>query len=139
MSGRFPGDGAVANGFARRHLHEDEARLLYESDYPVRPDMRVPGSWRLSVDGVPVPPSSTRADRRAEIAHIRSSLPESSCNLPRYTPDSNTLWTVCFERRHADKLAATNEVEPHGCHNSEGQQLAEVRVPTATRLLPLPR
>jgi len=31
MAERFPGDGAAANGFGRRHLHEDEARLLYEA------------------------------------------------------------------------------------------------------------
>ena len=48
MAERFPGDGAVANGFGRRHLHEDKARLLYEAEYPVPPDMRVPGAWRIS-------------------------------------------------------------------------------------------
>ncbi|XP_037474411.1 uncharacterized protein LOC119350900 [Triticum dicoccoides] len=30
MAERFPGDGTAANGFGRRHLHEDEARLLFE-------------------------------------------------------------------------------------------------------------
>ncbi|KAE8795813.1 Homeobox protein KNOX3 [Hordeum vulgare] len=79
--------------------------------------MRVPGSWRLSADRVPVPPPPSRTDRRAEIARIRSSLPESSRNLPRYAPDSNTLWTAYFEHR---QLAATNGVEPRGRHNSEG-------------------
>ena len=34
MAERFPGDGAAANGFGRRHLHEDEVRLLYEANYP---------------------------------------------------------------------------------------------------------
>ena len=33
MAERFPGDGAAANGFGRRHLHEDEARLLYEAEH----------------------------------------------------------------------------------------------------------
>ena len=42
MAERFPSDGAAANGFGRRHLHEDEACLLYEVGYPVPPDMRVP-------------------------------------------------------------------------------------------------
>ena len=45
MAERFPDDGAAANGFGRRHLHEDEARLLFEAEYPVPPDMRVPGAW----------------------------------------------------------------------------------------------
>ena len=30
MAERFPGDGAAANGFGRRHLHQDEARLPAE-------------------------------------------------------------------------------------------------------------
>ena len=54
-------DGAVVNGFGRRHLHKDEARVLYEAGYPAPPDMCVPGasgsqgSWHLSEGGVPVP------------------------------------------------------------------------------------
>ncbi|KAE8821197.1 Homeobox protein KNOX3 [Hordeum vulgare] len=85
--------------------------------------MRVSGSWRLSVGGVSVPLPPCRADRRAEIAHIRSSLSESSGNVPRYVPDSNTLWMAYFEHRHADQLAATNGVERRGHHNSEGCRL----------------
>ncbi|KAE8817385.1 Homeobox protein KNOX3 [Hordeum vulgare] len=122
MVERFPDDGATANGFGRRHLDENEARLFYEADYPMPLDMRVPGSWRLSTGGVPVPPPSSGADRRAKIACIRSSLPESSRNLPMYAPDSNTLWTAYFERRHTDQVAATNGVEPCGRHNSEGRR-----------------
>ncbi|KAE8787339.1 Homeobox protein KNOX3 [Hordeum vulgare] len=98
MVERFRDDGAAANCFGRRHLHEDEAGLLYEADYPAPPDMRVLGSWRLSVGGVPVPPPPSGADPRVEITRIRSSLPESSRNLPRYVPDTNTLWTAYFKR-----------------------------------------
>ena len=68
MAEHFPGDGAAANGFGRRHLHEEEARLLYEADYPAPPDMRVPGSWKLSAGGVLMPPVPEWASRRAEIA-----------------------------------------------------------------------
>ncbi|KAE8819506.1 formin-like protein 14 [Hordeum vulgare] len=75
MVERYPGDEAAANGFGRHHLHESEARLLYEADYPAPPDMRMTGSWRLSVGGVTVPPPPS-----AKIARIRSSLPESSQN-----------------------------------------------------------
>ncbi|KAE8814698.1 hypothetical protein D1007_08231 [Hordeum vulgare] len=98
MVERFLSNGVAANGFGRRHLHEEEARLLYEADYPVPPDMRVPGSSRLSIDGVPVPLPPSQADRWVEIMGIRSSVPESSHNLPRYAPDSNTFWTTYFER-----------------------------------------
>ncbi|KAI4990298.1 hypothetical protein ZWY2020_038661 [Hordeum vulgare] len=122
MAEHFPDDEAATSGFGRRHLHEDEARLLYEADYLAPPDMRVPGSWRISAGGVPVPPSPTRADRWAEIARIWLGLPESSRNLPRYGPDSNAPWTMYFDRRHADQLAATNRVEPRGHHNSEGRR-----------------
>ncbi|KAE8815552.1 hypothetical protein D1007_07018 [Hordeum vulgare] len=92
MAERYPGDGAAAGGFGRRHLRGDEARLLYEPDYPTLPDMRVSGSWRLSVGGVPVPPPPTGADRTSPTA------------------------TRC----HANQLAATNGVEPRGWHNSRG-------------------
>ncbi|KAE8776170.1 Protein kinase APK1A, chloroplastic [Hordeum vulgare] len=81
------------------------------------------GCWAhrmLSTSGFPVPPPPSRVDRWAEITRIRSSLPESSRNLPRYAPDNNMMWTAYFERRHADQLAATNGDEPRGRHNSEG-------------------
>ncbi|KAE8781939.1 Homeobox protein KNOX3 [Hordeum vulgare] len=117
----YPSNSAAANGFGSRHLREDEARLLYEADYSVPLDMRVPGSWTLSAGGVLVPPPPTEAKRRVEIARIRSGLPESSHNLPRYAPNSKALWTAYFGRHHADQLITTNRVGPHGCHNSEGR------------------
>ena len=82
MAEHFPGDGAAVNGFGRRHLHKGEARLLFEAEYPVPPDMRVPGAWRISAGGVPVPPPP------AEIARIRASLPRATREGPRYVPDS---------------------------------------------------
>ena len=121
MAERFPGDGAAANGFGRRHLHEDEARLLFEAEYPVPPDMRVPGAWRISAGGVPVPPVPTGAARRAEIARIRSNLPRAAREGPRYVPDS-PLWEPYFRRRHAEQLEATNGVVPSGRLNSEGRR-----------------
>ena len=121
MAECFPGDGAAANGFGRRHLHENEARLLFEVEYPVPPDMRVPGAWRISVGGVPVPPPPTGAARRAEIACIRASLPRAAREGPRYVPDS-PLWEPYFRRRHAEQLEATNGVVPSGRLNSEGRR-----------------
>ncbi|KAE8797627.1 Homeobox protein KNOX3 [Hordeum vulgare] len=102
MVEHYPGDGADANGFGRRHLREDEARLLYVAEYRRRQTCWVSGSWRLSADGIPVPPPPTGAERWAEIVRIRYGLPENSCNLPRYTPDSNALWTALFKRRPAN-------------------------------------
>jgi hypothetical protein len=55
MAKRYPGDGATANGFGLRSLHDWEARLLYEANYPASPDFRGPPSWRLSVSGVYIP------------------------------------------------------------------------------------
>ena len=56
MGERFPGDGAAANGFGRCWMHEWEAALLCQANYPCPPDMRVPTDWVLSNGGVPVPP-----------------------------------------------------------------------------------
>jgi hypothetical protein len=44
------------NGFDHRSLHQWEGRLLHAAGYPARPDLRVPGGWRLSAGGVPIPP-----------------------------------------------------------------------------------
>jgi hypothetical protein len=40
--------GHEANGFDRRYLHEWEACALYEVRYMAPPDLRCPGTWRLS-------------------------------------------------------------------------------------------
>ncbi|KAE8820976.1 Homeobox protein KNOX3 [Hordeum vulgare] len=121
MAERFLGDGAPANGFGRRDLCEDEARLLYETEYSAPFDMRVPGSWRLSAVGVPMSSPPTRVEWLAEIACTRPGLPENSRNLPRYAPDSDALSTAFFDRRHADQLATTNGVESRRRHNSKGR------------------
>jgi len=120
MAERYPGDGAAANGFGRQHLQEPEARLLYKAEYPAPPDMRVPGAWRLSAAGVPVPPVLEGAARRAEIARIRSSLTEEQQNEPRYAPDSETLWTLYFKRRCEEQITSVNGIIPCGHLNSEG-------------------
>ena len=68
MAERFPGDGAAANGFGRRWLHPNEVELLYSAEYPVPPDTRVPGDWRISLGGMPVPPVPEGDELPAAIA-----------------------------------------------------------------------
>ncbi|XP_048527694.1 probable LRR receptor-like serine/threonine-protein kinase At1g51810 [Triticum urartu] len=58
--------------------------------------MRVPGAWRISVGGVPMPPPPTGAARRAEIARIRASLPSSVC-IGDSTPASGRLVLVAHK------------------------------------------
>ena len=70
MAERFSGDGAAANGFGRRHLHEWEVRLLHEANYLAPSDMRVTGSWRLIVEGRPIPQLPTDAERRGDIVRL---------------------------------------------------------------------
>ncbi|KAE8786611.1 Homeobox protein KNOX3 [Hordeum vulgare] len=84
MAEHYPDDGAATNDFVHLYRHEFKAHLLYESDYPAPPDMWVKSSCRLNTGGVPVPTLPSRADRRMEIARIRSSLLDSSRNQPRY-------------------------------------------------------
>ena len=122
MAERYPGDGAAANGFGRRHLQEQEARLLYEAEYSAPPDMRVPRTWRLSAGGVSVPPVPDGVARRAEIARIRSSLTEEQRNEPRYAADSHGLWTMYFQRRREEQIASTNGVIPRGRLNADGRR-----------------
>ncbi|XBI13913.1 hypothetical protein VPH35_140579 [Triticum aestivum] len=84
--------------------------------------MRVPSSWRLSAGGVPVPLVPEGAARRAEIARIRSSLTAEQQNEPRYAPDSETLWTMYFQRRRKEQIASVNGIIPRGRLNSEGRR-----------------
>ena len=71
-----PASGAAANGFGRTWLQDREACLLYEAGYPCPPGMRLPGAWRLSQMGFPVPPTPTGDERLAEIYAARERLTE---------------------------------------------------------------
>ena len=80
MGERFPSDGAAANGFGRRSLHEWEAHLLFEANIPVPPGMRVSVRWKLNAGGVPItllPDVTVRPVYFAdEVDHVRASLTE---------------------------------------------------------------
>ena len=69
--------------------------------------MRVPGTWRLSAGGIPVPPVPFGTERAAEITTIRANMPEQARQQPRYVVDNDALWTAYFERRRAEQLAST--------------------------------
>lgn len=106
MAERFPGDRAAANGFGRHWLHDWEARLLQEANYPTPPDMCVLGAWRLSARGAPClcPPARNTAIRANRSKHA------SSCVTRRTT--------TCSEQ-----LASTNGAPaPGGRHNAEGRR-----------------
>ena len=57
----------AANGFSRRSLTVGEARALYANRYMAPPDMRCPGTWRLSAGAIPIPPVPQGSARRQEI------------------------------------------------------------------------
>ncbi|KAE8793997.1 Homeobox protein KNOX3 [Hordeum vulgare] len=121
MAERFPSDGAAANGFDRRFLHEWEARLLQEANYPPPPEMCVSGAWWLRAGSVPVPSSPFGMERDTEIAWIQESLPEDVCQQPRYAPDNQPLWTAYFQRCHAEQLASINGARAlRGRHSFDG-------------------
>lgn len=111
MGERFPGDGPAANGFGRRSLHEWEAHLLFEANIPAPPDMRAPGRWKRSADGVPIPPLpdvTVRPDYFAdEVDHVRASLTEEQRAIPQYAAGNHEAWAAYFQHRHAQRLAST--------------------------------
>lgn len=123
MGERFPDDGAVANDFGRHHLHEWEAYLLHEANYPAPPDMSVPGRWRLSAGGVPVPPQPDADRFHAEIAHVRASVPEEVRGRPEHAASNHAHWAAYFQRRHEEQLASTNNAPVRGRHNTNGRRL----------------
>jgi hypothetical protein len=55
MAERYPGNGAAANWFGRRSLHNWDARLLCDTNYPEPPNFCGPPCWRLSVNGIYIP------------------------------------------------------------------------------------
>ncbi|KAE8767805.1 hypothetical protein D1007_60794 [Hordeum vulgare] len=116
----FPGDGATVNGFDRRHLREDEARLLYEEDYSTPPDMRVPGSWRLSVGGVPVPPPPSRAEQHAKIVCVQSGSRE-TYEACRGTPQHHHAADGILQTSARQPARCHQRGGPRGRHNSEGR------------------
>ncbi|KAE8788441.1 hypothetical protein D1007_37468 [Hordeum vulgare] len=108
MVEQFPDYGAAANGFHSRSFHEWEAQALHEANYPASPDMRMPGAWRLSVGGVPVPPPPSDKECHSKIVCIRASLPEHARQEERYAAHNLPMWTAYFQRRYTDQLAFTN-------------------------------
>ena len=104
MGERFSGDGAAANGFSRRSLHKWEIHLLLEANVSAPPDMRAAGRWRLSAEGVPIPPlpDVTRPDYfNDEVERVRASLMEKQLALPEYAARNHEAWAAYFGRRQA--------------------------------------
>ena len=123
MAERYPGDEAAANGFGRRFLHPEEARMLYEAGYPTPPDMRVPGEWRLSAGGVPVPPPPEGADRVYAIQDVLAGLSEEQAADTRWDPANSVFWTAYFQKRHRRELEDTNNNGPvSGRKNAGGRK-----------------
>ena len=83
--------------------------------------MRVPGAWRLSAGGIPVPLPPSDAERPTEIEVIRANLLEHAHQQPRYAANNHALWTLHFQRRHTKQLVSTNGGPmSRGRHNSDG-------------------
>ena len=100
MGEHFPSDGAAANGFGRRTLHEWEAHLLFEANILTPPNMRAPGRWKLSTGGVAIPPLpdiDVRPDYFAdEVDRVRVSLMEEQQALPQYATSNHEAWAEYF-------------------------------------------
>jgi hypothetical protein len=89
--------GHEANGFDRRYLHEHEARALYEAWYMAPPDFRLPGTWRLSAGGIPIPPVPHGMAWQAAIhRHYYEVLMPEERNDPLRDLDSDDHWMAFF-------------------------------------------
>ena len=110
---------------ARRSLHEWEAYLLHEANYPAPPDVRAPSRWRLSAGGVPVPPLPVPETPyfHAEIERAWASLTATERVLPEYAADNHAAWAAYFERRQEERLVSTNNATmSRGRNNIEGRR-----------------
>jgi hypothetical protein len=111
-------DGAANNGFGRRSLHQWEGRLLYAAGHPAPPDFRVPGGWRLSAGGIPIPPPPTGAALDAAIDEIIEGMSDEQRADLRFYPDNYPTWNSFFRRRYERKLAAYDGPPPPPARNN---------------------
>jgi hypothetical protein len=69
------------------------------------PDFRFPGTWRLSIGGIPIPPVPHGAARSTAIhQHYYEGLTAEDRNDPVWDPDNETQWTVFFTKRRNHEL-----------------------------------
>jgi hypothetical protein len=92
-------DGVANNGFGRRSLHQWEGRLLYAAGYPVPPDFRAPGGWRLGAGGVPIPPPPMGAALDATIDEVLEGMSDEQRANPRFYLDNYAAWNAFFRHR----------------------------------------
>jgi hypothetical protein len=108
---------ATNNGFGRRSLHQWEGRLLYAAGYMAPPDFRVPGGWRLSAGGIPIPPPPTGG----AIDEVIETMSDEQRADPRFYPENREAWTAFFRRRYECELAAyEGPSPPPACNNATG-------------------
>jgi hypothetical protein len=81
----------------RCSLHDWDARLLYEANYPAPPDFRGPPSWRLSVGGVYIPPPPVGdVVLEEEIQLALAVMTNEERALPERYPENLAAWDAYF-------------------------------------------
>jgi hypothetical protein len=86
--------------------------------YPAPPDFRVPGGWRLSAGGIPIPPPPTGAALDAAIDEIIEGMSDEQRADPRFYADNYPAWNAFFRRRYERKLAAYDGPPPPPARNN---------------------
>jgi hypothetical protein len=114
MAGYGNNYGTMKNGFGRHSLHQWEGHLLYMAGYPVPPDFRAPGGWRLSAGGVPIPLPPVGAALDAAIDEVLESMSDEQRAKPRFFPDNYPAWNEFFRRRYERELAAYDDDDWYG-------------------------
>jgi hypothetical protein len=90
--------GHEANDFGCRYLHEWEAHALSAAGYMAPLDFCCPGTWRLSIDRIPIPLEPHGEARVAAISqHFYDELTlEQGAILE---PENNIQWTNFFRNQ----------------------------------------
>jgi hypothetical protein len=118
MAGYGDSDSAVNNGFGRRSLHQGKGRLLYMAGYLTLPDFCAPGGWRLSAEGVPIPPPPVGASLDATIDEVLETLSDEQHVELRFFPDNYPACNKFFWRRYERELAAYDGLPPPPARNN---------------------
>jgi hypothetical protein len=82
----------------------DTPPILVGHHYPAPPDFHMPGGWRLSASGIPIPLPPMGAALDAAIDEIIEGMSDEQRADLLFYPDNYPAWNMLFRRRYECEL-----------------------------------
>ncbi|KAK1619978.1 hypothetical protein QYE76_025495 [Lolium multiflorum] len=86
--------------------------------YPMMPDFRASGGWRLSAGGIPIPPPPQGDALDVENNVVLATMSEEQRADPHFFPDNYESWREFFWQRYDRELAAYDGPPPPPARNN---------------------